>query len=236
MTKTPSVWAILAAAGSGRRMAANLPKQYLELNGKKLLQHTLKRMLDYPGLSGVVVVIAPGDPYIKDVLDAFGAGTLDVVTGGVERCHSVLNGLHALAARAAEHDWVMVHDAARPCVRHSDLDRLFAAIRNEPAGGLLGVPVRDTMKRTNTDGHVAATVDRDRLWHALTPQVFRYHLLRQALESAIAAGIAVTDEAAAVERVGIRPLMVEGRDDNIKVTRPEDLVLAAFYLRQQEGE
>lgn len=157
-------------------------------------------------------------------------------TGGVERCHSVLNGLHALAARAAEHDWIMVHDAARPCVSHSDLDRLFAAIRDEPAGGLLGMPVRDTMKRAGADSHVMETVDRDRLWHALTPQVFRFQMLLEALEGAIQTGVSVTDEAAAMEHAGHRPLMVEGRADNIKVTRPEDLDLAAFYLRQQEGE
>lgn len=236
MTKTPSVWAIVPAAGAGRRMEAGLPKQYLQLNGKTLLQHTLSRVLDYPGLSGVVVVVAPGDRRVNDVANAFKESRLEVVTGGVERCHSVLNGLHALAARAAEHDWIMVHDAARPCVSLRDLDRLFAAIRDEPAGGLLGMPVRDTMKRAGADSHVMETVDRERLWHALTPQVFRFQMLLEALEGAIQAGVSVTDEAAAMERAGHRPLMVEGRADNIKVTRPEDLDLAAFYLRQQEGE
>lgn len=236
MSAEPAIWAILPAAGYGRRMGAALPKQYLELNGKTLLEHTLQRILAYPGVRAVVLVVAADDRSWEPVVAGITDRRIEIASGGAERCHSVLNGLMTLHDRAAENDWVLVHDAARPCVRHSDLDRLFSAIHDDPAGGLLGVPVRDTMKRTDSGFHVVETVERERLWHALTPQVFRQRLLREALEQALADGIAVTDEAAAVERAGFRPLMVEGRSDNIKVTRPEDLDLAAFFLRRQEVE
>lgn len=236
MRNDPVLWAILPAAGAGRRMGAERPKQYLPLNGRTLLEHALRRILDYPAVRGLVLVVARGDRQWRPVLSAIGDARVDTMIGGAQRCHSVLAGLQALAQRAAADDWVLVHDAARPCVRHSDVDRLLAAIRDEPSGGLLGVPVRDTMKRTDAASHITATVARERLWHALTPQVFRFAALLDAMEQAIAAGIHVTDEAAAMEHAGHRPLVVEGCGDNLKVTRPEDLALAAFYLQQQERQ
>lgn len=217
-------------------MGAGLPKQYLELNGRTLLQHTLQRVLSYTRVKGLVLVVAANDRRWVDIVARLADDRLETVTGGTERFQSVLNGLRALRSRAQSDDWVMVHDAARPCVRHSDLDRLFMAIEGEPAGGLLGMRVRDTMKRSADDQHVTATVDREGLWHALTPQVFRYRLLLDALEQTARDTVLVTDEAAAMERCGYHPLMVEGRGDNLKVTRPEDLALASFYLRQQEEE
>jgi len=217
-------------------MGAGLPKQYLELNGRTLLQHTLQRVLSYTRVKGLVLVVAANDRRWVDIVARLADDRLETVTGGTERFQSVLNGLRALRSRAQSDDWVMVHDAARPCVRHSDLDRLFMAIEGEPAGGLLGMRVRDTMKRSADDQHVTATVDREGLWHALTPQVFRYRLLLDALEQTARDAVLVTDEAAAMERCGYHPLMVEGRGDNLKVTRPEDLALASFYLRQQEEE
>ena len=131
-------------------------------------------------------------------------------------------------------DWVLVHDAARPCLRRSDIDRLLERLAGHPVGGLLGVPVRDTMKRTDDTGLIERTVTRDNLWHAYTPQMFRFAMLRDALEEALRRKLLVTDEASAMELAGHRPLMVEGHGDNIKITRPEDLALAAFYLAQQE--
>lgn len=217
-------------------MGAGLPKQYLELNGRTLLQHTLQRVLSYTRVKGLVLVVAANDRRWVDIVARLADDRLETVTGGTERFQSVLNGLRALRSRAQSDDWVMVHDAARPCVRHSDLDRLFMAIEGEPAGGLLGMRVRDTMKRSADDQHVTATVDREGLWHALTPQVFRYRLLLDALEQTARDTVLVTDEAAAMERCGYHPLMVEGRGDNLKVTRPEDLALASFYLRQQQEE
>ena len=154
--------------------------------------------------------------------------------GGAERCHSVLNGLRLLTPRAHDDDWVLVHDAARPCVRVEDISLLIERLRDHPVGGLLGLPVADTMKRADAAGNVLETVPRDGLWRALTPQMFRLGLLRAALERALDNGLLVTDEAQAVEAAGQVPCMVEGHADNIKITRAQDLVLAQLYLQQQE--
>ena len=153
-----------------------------------------------------------------------------VVTGGAERCHSVLNGLEALRQHADLTDWVLVHDAARPCLAVADLDRLMNELADDPVGGLLAAPVRDTLKQADSAGRVATTVDRSRLWHALTPQMFRLGRLRDALNAALARGLLVTDEAGAMEAAGFAPRLIEGRADNVKITRPEDLALAEFYL------
>ena len=153
--------------------------------------------------------------------------------GGTERAESVLHALDVLRLHAADDDWVLVHDAARPCVRAQDLQTLVAALYDDPVGGLLAVPVRDTMKQATDDRRCAGTVDRSRLWHALTPQMFRLGLLHTALHTAQAADVTVTDEASALEYAGYWPRLVEGHADNLKITRPEDLPLAEFYLRQQ---
>jgi 2-C-methyl-D-erythritol 4-phosphate cytidylyltransferase len=215
-------------------MGTEVPKQYLPLRGRSLLDHALAALLAHPALRRVAVAVAADD-------DRWRAGEhardprVHWVSGGAERCHSVLNALAALAGEAAPDDWVLVHDAARPCLDPRDLQRLVEVLRNHPVGGLLGVPVRDTMKRCAADGTVLATVDRTGLWHAYTPQMFRFGLLRSALQAALAAGDLVTDEAAAVERAGLVPRMVEGSVDNIKVTRPQDLPLAEFFLARREG-
>ncbi|MFP5507268.1 MAG: 2-C-methyl-D-erythritol 4-phosphate cytidylyltransferase, partial [Gammaproteobacteria bacterium] len=178
------------------------------------------------------VAVAGGDPYWPTLRCELPC-PLIVAPGGAERADSVLNALQVLRERAADDDWVLVHDAARPCVRADDLRRLIDALRDDPVGGLLAVPVRDTMKQATDDGRCAATVDRSRLWHALTPQMFRLGALRAALIAAHTDGIAVTDDASALEHAGQRPRLVEGHADNIKITRPEDLALAEFFLRQQ---
>ena len=228
-------WAVVPAAGVGRRMGGPLPKQYLPLAGRRVIEHTLQRLLDYPGIEAVIVVLGEADGWWPETRFADHPGVIRAA-GGVERCHSVLNGLDVLSGRAAAEDWVLVHDAARPCLRAADIDRLFAATADHPVGGLLGVPVRDTMKRTDADGLVSNTVPRDGLWHAYTPQMFRYGMLRSALQDAVANGRLVTDEASAMEMAGHAPLMVEGHDDNLKVTRPADLALAEFYLQRQAEE
>jgi len=230
---TQSVWAVLPAAGIGSRMQADRPKQYLPLKGRFLLEHTLECILSYPTIRKAVVVLSPEDPYWPD---SQYADHPDVIRaqGGSERCHSVLNGLKALGNLASDNDWVAVHDIARPCLRHSDLDALFAGLGE--SGAILASPTRDTMKRGSlqTDGSVTIdhTVDREQLWHALTPQVFRLGALRSALEQALAMGFEVTDEASAIEHAGGQPRLVAGRADNIKVTRPEDLALAELFLSQ----
>ncbi len=229
-----SCWAVVPAAGVGRRMGADVPKQYLQLGGRKVIEHTLARLLSHPPVGAVVVALGEFDGWWASTEFA---GHPDVIPapGGAERGHSVLNGLTALADRATENDWVLVHDAARPCLRAEDVDRLLLRLSGHPVGGLLGMPVRDTMKRSDAAGAVIETVPRDRLWHAFTPQIFRFGLLRTALADALSRGRLVTDEASAVELAGHRPLMVEGHADNIKITQPSDLNLAAFFLSKIDG-
>jgi 2-C-methyl-D-erythritol 4-phosphate cytidylyltransferase len=231
MSAESGYWAIVPAAGSGSRMGAVLPKQYLRLGERTVLEHTLDTLLSVEALAGVVLVVAPDDGNWPLIRARYAGKTLEVVNGGTERCHSVLNGLDALAGKAAPGDWVLVHDAARPCVRRDDICALLSGVSADSDGGLLGVPVADTMKRVAADGRVAATVDRAGLWHALTPQMFRLEPLRAALRQAIIANSLVTDEASAMEMAGYRPLMIQGHRDNIKITLPVDLALAAFYLQ-----
>lgn len=229
MTVSGRLWAVVPAAGRGARMGSEIPKQSLTLAGRTILEHTLERLLAEPRITAVVLALAEGDAQGRNIAAACG-DRVRVTTGGAERCHSVLNGLEALAA--ADEDWVLVHDAARPCLRAADLVSLIETlIRTAGCGGLLGVPVKDTLKRVAANGQIESTVDRSSLWHALTPQMFRVGHLRTALRDALAAGRLVTDEAQAMELAGFVPMMVEGHADNLKITRPEDLPLAAHYLR-----
>jgi len=221
---TPNYWALVPAAGIGSRIGSQRPKQYLHLHGKPILQHTLER-LNLPTIAGIVVCVAKGDPY-WDTLSL--PMPVMRVNGGAERCHSVLNGLQALQQRAHADDWVLVHDAARPCVRQADIEKLMTELAQHPVGGLLAVPVRDTMKRVAA-GRLE-TVNREGLWHALTPQMFRLGALSSALESLLSRGEVVTDDAQAMEKMGLRPVLVEGDADNIKITRPQDLRLAELYI------
>jgi 2-C-methyl-D-erythritol 4-phosphate cytidylyltransferase len=218
---------VVPAAGVGSRMGASCPKQYLPLAGKFLIEHTLERLLNHPRIERVVVPLASDDEFFATLAVA-SHPRIRVTTGGVERAHSVLQGLALV-----ESEWVLVHDAARPCITHQDIDRLIhAGLAGD--GAILGSRVRDTMKRSDASGRIQKTVDRAQLWHALTPQFFRCDVLRSALQDGLEQGAAITDEASAMELAGWHPLMVEGRADNIKVTRPEDLALAALFLSQQE--
>ncbi|MFZ5594474.1 MAG: 2-C-methyl-D-erythritol 4-phosphate cytidylyltransferase [Pseudomonadota bacterium] len=228
-------WAVIPAAGIGARMGAAIPKQYLPLHGGTVIEHTVQRFLSHPRLSGVVVVIAPDDVHWPRTRLRGDAVPLIAVEGGAERYHSVLNGLIRLTDIAEPHDWVLVHDAARPCLRHDDIDRLIATLADHPVGGLLGVPVSDTVKRTGNEGNILETVSRAGLWRALTPQMFRLGELAGALKHVVDNKLAVTDEAAAMELAGHVPRMVEGHADNIKITVPQDLALAELFLKQQEA-
>ncbi len=232
MSANPKFWSVVPAAGIGTRMKADVPKQYLPLAGRMVIEHTLESLCSHKSISGVVVAHAPDDEHLQH-LKLNCSMALMMVEGGAERCHSVLNGLNKLSEQADDNDWVLVHDAARPCVRVSDIDKLINSLKGHKVGGLLGIPVRDTMKRSDTESSVYETVERAGLWHAHTPQMFRLAMLKEALEDALDNSVLVTDEAAAMERKGHHPLMVEGHADNIKITRPEDLMLAEFYLKQQ---
>ncbi|KAA2285765.1 2-C-methyl-D-erythritol 4-phosphate cytidylyltransferase [Arenimonas fontis] len=222
-------WAVLPAAGRGLRFGAGLPKQYLELAGRPLIEHSLRAVLDHDDVDGAMVVLAAGDRHWPGWREIGGKPVL-VCTGGAERAESVLAGLRALPATVSEDQWVLVHDAARPCLRRADLARLLAVGRADPVGALLAAPVRDTLKRADHLGKSQATEPREWLWRALTPQLFRRGGLTRALDAALRAGVAVTDEAMAMERLGLRPCLVEGAEDNIKVTTPADLALAEFIL------
>ncbi|MES9945348.1 MAG: 2-C-methyl-D-erythritol 4-phosphate cytidylyltransferase [Candidatus Thiodiazotropha sp.] len=233
MSSRVRYWAVVPAAGVGQRMGAAIPKQYLDLAGRRVIDHSLERLLSHPRIEGVYLALSPEDELWRGC-DFADDPRIVRVEGGEERCHSVLNALAALRQQATDDDWVLVHDAARPCLSRIDLDRLIDTLMKHPVGGLLGVPVRDTLKAVDSDGGVAHTVPREGLWHALTPQMFRLGPLYQALASAITKDALVTDDASAMELAGHRPLMVEGDASNIKITRPEDLQLAAVYLSRCE--
>ncbi len=225
----PTFWVVIPAAGIGSRMRADRPKQYLQLAGRSILEHTLDCFLDHPQLKGLVLCLAADDPYWP-LLAAATDPRIQRVDGGAERADSVLNGLLLLRELGAqEGDWVLVHDAARPNLARSDLDLLLAELADDSVGGLLAVPARDTLKRASADGRVQETVDRSVIWQAYTPQMFHFAALHRALADALVAGVAVTDEASALEWAGLAPRLVEGRADNLKITRPEDLE----WLRQR---
>jgi len=235
-------WAVVPAAGVGKRMGSDIPKQYLKLHDKAVIEHSCQRLLDHEKITGIVVALGSEDEYWADIQLQTSKPVIRV-DGGEERCHSVLNALNELlrccdddSVNVQAHDWVLVHDAARPCLRNSDIDLLIEQLSNHAVGGILALPVRDTMKRQLTDQSIDQTVDRDGLWHALTPQMFTLEMLQQAMTDAIESGYMITDESSAIEYMGLNPLLVEGHEDNIKITRKPDLKLAEMYLRAQSDE
>jgi 2-C-methyl-D-erythritol 4-phosphate cytidylyltransferase len=229
----PEFWAVVPAAGIGTRIGGETPKQYLPLLGRPIIAHTLARLCNHRRISGVVVALAADDRWWPELKTAY-ARTPLVVTGGNERRDSVLNGLDALSERASPRDWVLVHDAVRPCLRDADIDRLIDELAHDEVGGLLAIPVKDTMKRSSGDNRVRETVSRDSLWHAQTPQMFRLGPLRDAMQLAVDEDRDVTDEAQAMELTGERPRLVQGHEENIKITRVEDLELAEIILTRRE--
>ena len=228
-------WAVVPAAGVGSRFGAALPKQYMQVDGEPLVAHALRALLLHPAVEGVVVALAEGDAHWPGWTELQGKPVVTCV-GGESRADSVLAGLAALPASVRADDFVLVHDAARPNLSQADLQQLLERGRADPVGAILAAPVRDTLKLAGDDGGIDATQPRERLWRALTPQLFRRLQLSRALQAAHDAGVAITDEAMAMERQGHRPLLVEGSEDNLKVTTPADLALMAFLLRsRREG-
>lgn len=229
------LWAVLPAAGTGSRMGADKCKQFLELEGRSLLAWSIAALLDGAALRGVVVALPPGAVARERIAAEIGDSRVSVCAGGATRAESVAAALTALPA--AEDDWVLVHDAARPCLPADDVRRLVARVRDLAVGGILAVPVTDTIKRVDpSSARVTDTIDRASLWRALTPQMFRVGELRRALDEARAAGHAVTDEASAMERAGYPVQVVEGSIANIKVTYRDDLPLAAYWIMQRHRE
>ena len=228
-------WALVPAAGSGRRFGGGVPKQYLCAAGKPLIEHALDALLSHPAVDGVVVALADGDPLWPGWTALHGKPVVACIGGG-ERADSVLAALHALPQGIADDELLLVHDAARPNLCAGDIAGLVEAANACADGAILAAPLRDTLKRAGDDARIASTEPRERLWRALTPQAFRRDLLRRALQSAKADGIVATDEAMAVERLGLHPVLVEGREDNLKVTTPADLALAEFLLSKKHRE
>ncbi len=236
MSRPVRYWAVVPAAGSGSRMQSEIPKQYLKINQRSVLSHTLGRLLSCQLIEGVVVALSPDDKLWPTIIEADHKRIIKVI-GGDSRADSVLCALRALEDIAHKDDYILVHDAARPCLRAEELHKLIDAIA-EPnvVGGLLAVPAHDTMKRSNASREIENTVSRMHLWHAQTPQCFPLGLLQDAIEQGIKKGVELTDEASALEALGLKPLLVEGRSDNIKITRPADLQLAELYLSLQSFE
>jgi 2-C-methyl-D-erythritol 4-phosphate cytidylyltransferase len=229
MTAIPAIATVIPAAGVGKRMKADKPKQYLPLGGMTVLEQSLHRLKQVPQLQQFYLALSPDDPYFP-ALPLATDPQIQRLDGGAERANSVLNALLQIDAQL--YPWVLVHDAARPVVRVADIELLIKTCIEAGTGGILATPVRDTMKRASSavGQTVEQTVDRAGLWHAYTPQLFPTALLRQALQKALASGVAVTDEASAMEWAGWPVLLVQGHADNIKITQAEDLALAAFYL------
>lgn len=220
--------AVVPAAGIGRRFGGPVPKQYASIHGATVVEHTLRLLLSVPQLASVVVALHADDTRWRD-LAIFKDTRIQTVTGGAERSDSVAAGLAKVPGDVA---WVLVHDVARPCCPRRDIERLLAVTADHPVGGLLALPVSDTLKRATAANAVAGTVDRNGLWQAQTPQLFRRALLQRALAEVSAQQRTVTDEAQAVEGLGYAPLLVEGSRRNLKITSADDLALAAYYLKE----
>ena len=230
-----SIWAVVPAAGSGRRLGGEIPKQYREIAGAPLIEHTLCALLESPDIRGIVVALDPSDRR-ADAIDSLSDVRVQTTPGGAKRADSVLAGLELLAAEGAEDDWVLVHDAARPCLQLESLAALIERARQSGEGVLLAEPVADTLKQVGNDGQISRTVDRQSLWRAQTPQLFPLFALRAALGLCLEEGLSVTDEAMAMEWAGEPVHVVEGPSSNIKVTVEADLAFADLVLRRRGGQ
>ena len=230
MPRRARLFAVVPAAGRGERFGSRQPKQYVELLGRPVLSWSLGALLAVRSVRAVIVALSGGDRRFARLPEARDP-RVRTCKGGARRELSVANALEALRGEARDEDWVMVHDAARPCLQPSDVRRLIAALQDDPVGGLLALPVGDTLKAAAADERCERTVPREGLWRALTPQMFRYGVLRRALKLNLERERTVTDEASAVEALGMRPRLVAGRTDNIKITLPGDRGLAAAILR-----
>jgi len=223
---------IVPAAGVGKRMLASCPKQYLTINKQSILMLTTNRLLNHPNINKVILVLSDEDEYFEQTELAQNTNIVRV-SGGEERVNSVLNGLYAIDVE--KYPWVLVHDAARPCITHDDIDKIIEQCLSSNCGGLLAAEMVDTIKQNSEDNRnvVGCTIDRSNLWRAFTPQLYKTTELTEAIVQGLAQNLTITDESSAMELAGFPSLLVQGRRDNIKITRPEDITLATFYLEQQ---
>ena len=236
MHASANIWAVVPAAGIGSRMAAAIPKQYLPLGQRTVVECTLHKLLAVSRVRQLVVAVAEHDSHWPKLAIAQHPQVTST-PGGSERADSVLNGLLAIAGQAHDQDWVLVHDAARPCVWVQTINHLIDSLIDDPVGGILAIPVADTLKLAGAQhpASIEDTVDRNRMWAAQTPQMFRYGLLKQALQTAADDGFVVTDEASALEHLGHQPRLIPGRTDNLKITTPDDLALAQLIMANQHA-
>ena len=236
MTDSPSkYWAIVPAAGVGQRFAADIPKQFHYLNGTLVAQHTLSRLLSLPLINAIIAPCDVASGYWSKV-PATSDRRVRLVAGGAQRAHSVLNGLVALEELATENDWVLVHDMARPCTTAGNISKLIDEVGDHPVGGILAAPINDTLKIIDADKSIVSTVNRAQYRAAQTPQMFRFGLLKSSLKAMLEEQKFPTDEASAIEYAGLSAMVVEGRQDNIKITRREDLAIAEAIMKNQEIE
>ena len=222
------IWAVIPAAGVGKRFSSDIPKQYVSLSGIPVLLHSINKLLKFDGIEEILVALNPADTFWQKL--NFTHPKVKTIHGGLERCNSVNSALEELSGRAEKGDWVLVHDAVRPCISDSDLKKITDIVHDEDVGGLLACPILDTIKEVGENLDVQKTIPREKLWSAMTPQIFRYELLKQALEAALVAGGSVTDEASAIESIGLTPRIVQGDKTNIKVTHSTDIVLAESII------
>ena len=226
-------WVVIPAAGVGKRMGVDKPKQYIEVSNKTIIEHTIECFLDREEIEKVVVAISNTDEFWPE-LQISKHEKVITAPGGAERYQSVFNGLKELQDKAEQNDWVLVHDAARPCLSQSAIDRLMIELREHEVGGILAMPCRDTMKRSNEKSEIIDTVERESLWHAQSPQMFKYEKLYSAISDVLKKDIVVTDEAMAIELSGFKPLLVRGQQENIKITHKDDLKYLETYLNEMK--
>ena len=234
MTNSKPVWAVIPASGVGRRMHSERPKQYLSFGGKTIIEHTLDRLLNCPHIHGAILVLQADDAYWPE-LNYQAVKPLYLATGGKRRQDSVINGLSVLNDRF-KHAYALVHDAVRPLVSDQDLNHLIASLNHSECGAILATPLFDTIKRQNKASKIQKTIDRQGLWRALTPQLFKAEILQQALQQARINRQIMTDESVAMEALGYQPLLVEGSAENIKITRPDDLRLAQLIWQSRQNQ
>ena len=233
MDQISTMWAVVPAAGTGQRMGAKVPKQYLPIADKTVLEHTVLKLLSVEAIEGVLVVLAPNDSRFN-TLSIATHPKVSTTLGGAERSQSVLAALTMLQKKLKLSDWVLVHDAARPCIEVGSIEHLISETTGHDVGGILGVPVSDTLKQVNPKQIIQTTIDRQQLWQAQTPQMARYGVLRESLQLALSLGNEVTDEASALEMSGYQPMIVKGQRNNLKITHSEDITLAEFILDKQQ--
>lgn len=234
MNTQPECWAIIPAAGTGQRMASSIPKQYLKLWNKTIIEHAATALLNSEDIRQIVFALHIDDEYFSRLSLFKNNPRIRRVTGGATRAHSVLNALEAIKSEIRHDSYVLVHDAARPCLTSTDLENLMQTCFQHNVGGVLAAPVRDTIKQVHQD-EILSTLDRTQIWCAFTPQMFKFDILYNAITQALKNNILVTDEASAIEYMEYHPCVVEGSISNIKVTRPEDVGIAEMFLAMEKA-